>query len=302
MSVMEQYIHAPRGRMRPIVAPPGTSLGQLSPDVFADLAAELGLPSLALMTPWATRAGDIAWTPITHPDTNIMLWGLTDAQLAAVTAATYGQPLPFVGIVTEGPLTDASLERLWEGTPYAPYETQAVYGQHDDKPVPTILFLHWGELLGPESAPARPRSLESAASHAQGQLVFAAQVPRQPQTDREEPVMPFESALSAQLSLSQAATTQPTAAANPASQFCEAHGGRLEIMETPEGPTGICVLPDGTSCEEWSLYHGTCGSSSLTAPAPAPAGMSPAARSLLIVGVSAAVGIGLLAWLTRSKS
>lgn len=47
--------------------------------------------------------------------------------------------------------------------------------------------------------------------------------------------------------------------ANPASQYCEEHNGKLEIRDSPEGQTGFCILPNNTECEEWSYYRGECG-------------------------------------------
>ena len=52
---------------------------------------------------------------------------------------------------------------------------------------------------------------------------------------------------------------QDTQIANPASEFCIEQGGRLEIVEGDEGQTGICVLEDGTECEEWAYFRGECG-------------------------------------------
>jgi len=46
--------------------------------------------------------------------------------------------------------------------------------------------------------------------------------------------------------------------ANPASVYCREQGGTLRIKETEEGQQGICVLPDGTECEEWEYFRGTC--------------------------------------------
>jgi putative hemolysin len=45
---------------------------------------------------------------------------------------------------------------------------------------------------------------------------------------------------------------------NPASVYCEEQGGRVEIVDTPEGQQGICVLPDGLRCEEWAFFRGEC--------------------------------------------
>lgn len=46
--------------------------------------------------------------------------------------------------------------------------------------------------------------------------------------------------------------------ANPASENCVAKGGKVEIIDTPAGQSGICVFPDGTRCEEWALLRGQC--------------------------------------------
>lgn len=55
---------------------------------------------------------------------------------------------------------------------------------------------------------------------------------------------------------------------NPASAFCEARGGRLEIRTGDDGgQVGYCVFSDGSECEEWAFYRGECvpGESELTA-------------------------------------
>lgn len=61
-----------------------------------------------------------------------------------------------------------------------------------------------------------------------------------------------------------------TGLANPASEFCLKKGGKLEIRTNDSGGQfGICHLPDGTECEEWALFKGTCPSVSDEAqPAP----------------------------------
>lgn len=46
---------------------------------------------------------------------------------------------------------------------------------------------------------------------------------------------------------------------NPASVFCEAQGGRLEIREDASGnQAGICVFSDGSECEEWAFFRNEC--------------------------------------------
>jgi len=55
------------------------------------------------------------------------------------------------------------------------------------------------------------------------------------------------------------ATPAMPGTANPASVFCEEHGGRLEIREDPSGgQMGICVFADGSECNEWAYFRGEC--------------------------------------------
>jgi uncharacterized protein len=70
---------------------------------------------------------------------------------------------------------------------------------------------------------------------------------------------------SAQPSGSQPATPAPAATvaeksgiANPASTNCVDKGGKLDIVKGQAGEIGMCILPDGTTCEEWALFRGEC--------------------------------------------
>ena len=46
---------------------------------------------------------------------------------------------------------------------------------------------------------------------------------------------------------------------NPASVYCEEHGGTLEIVTAADGSqAGLCYFPDGTACEEWTYFRGEC--------------------------------------------
>jgi hypothetical protein len=47
-------------------------------------------------------------------------------------------------------------------------------------------------------------------------------------------------------------------AGNPASANCVAKGGRVVIVETTLGQSGVCVFPDGSRCEEWRFFRGEC--------------------------------------------
>ncbi|HQX11726.1 MAG TPA: DUF333 domain-containing protein [Thermoflexales bacterium] len=68
-----------------------------------------------------------------------------------------------------------------------------------------------------------------------------------------------------------AATVAPQIGlANPASVYCGQRGNKLEIRTAADGSqTGICVFPDGASCEEWAYFRGTCGPAVPKTPLPA---------------------------------
>jgi putative hemolysin len=50
-----------------------------------------------------------------------------------------------------------------------------------------------------------------------------------------------------------------TQIANPASQYCEQQGYRVEIVTAPDGSqSGNCVAPSGNKCDEWAFYRKEC--------------------------------------------
>jgi putative hemolysin len=70
---------------------------------------------------------------------------------------------------------------------------------------------------------------------------------------------------------------QPTPTAvpllpNPASVHCEQNGGTLELRTADDGSvSGVCVFDDGSECDEWAFYRGTCRPGDSLAPTPEPA-------------------------------
>ena len=54
---------------------------------------------------------------------------------------------------------------------------------------------------------------------------------------------------------------------NPASVYCEQHGNKLEIHTAEDGnQSGICVFPDGSTCDEWAYFRGECGPAAQKSP------------------------------------
>ena len=57
---------------------------------------------------------------------------------------------------------------------------------------------------------------------------------------------------------------------NPASVYCEQNGNKLEIRTAADGSqSGVCVFPDGSTCDEWAYFRGECGLAAQKSPTPA---------------------------------
>ncbi len=67
-----------------------------------------------------------------------------------------------------------------------------------------------------------------------------------------------------------AATDMPQAGMpNPASVYCEQNGNKLEIQTASDGSqSGVCVFPDGKTCDEWAYFRGECGPAAQKSPTP----------------------------------
>jgi len=47
--------------------------------------------------------------------------------------------------------------------------------------------------------------------------------------------------------------------ANPASVYCEKQNGTSKIITASDGSqSGLCVLQNGTECDEWKFFRGEC--------------------------------------------
>jgi len=56
---------------------------------------------------------------------------------------------------------------------------------------------------------------------------------------------------------------------NPASVYCEQNGNALEIRTADDGSqSGVCVFPDGSTCDEWAYFRGECGPATTITPEP----------------------------------
>jgi pimeloyl-ACP methyl ester carboxylesterase/putative hemolysin len=82
---------------------------------------------------------------------------------------------------------------------------------------------------------------------------------------------------------SKADNTAEAGLPNPAAVYCQEQGHRHEIRTDADGSQyGVCILADGTACDEWAYYRGECGPGAVEAveptataePEPAPAAVA----------------------------
>ena len=56
---------------------------------------------------------------------------------------------------------------------------------------------------------------------------------------------------------------------NPASVYCKQNGNKLEIRTAADGgQSGVCIFPDGSTCDEWAYFRGECGPAIQKIPTP----------------------------------
>ncbi|HEY9075158.1 MAG TPA: DUF333 domain-containing protein [Anaerolineaceae bacterium] len=69
-----------------------------------------------------------------------------------------------------------------------------------------------------------------------------------------------------------ATSTPPVNMPDHASVYCVQHGNKFEIHIAADGSqAGVCVFPDGSTCDEWSYFRGECGFGVQASPTPAAA-------------------------------
>ena len=73
------------------------------------------------------------------------------------------------------------------------------------------------------------------------------------------------------MALTACTAPQPqTGIPNPASVYCEQKGNTLEIRTAADGSqSGVCVFPDGSTCDEWAYYRGECSPAAQASSTPA---------------------------------
>lgn len=178
--------------------PEGQTLSPELVSALSQLPLEMELPVVGHATPWATKKNDLEWDANeAAPSHNLKLYGINAEKVRKAFDKLFGQPIPFIGVLTDEPLMHTEVLGALEGTDYELYETLAVYSQDDKDPVPPISYFYWLS-MGPEGT-KRTKSLDVAAQQMHGTLVLPSRVPYASSTQRAFPAMSFEEALNSDL-------------------------------------------------------------------------------------------------------
>lgn len=177
-------------------SPPGVVLPAALEDLLQGLVGTLSLAPAGILTPWAARTGDVAWTDIVKPDTNISTFAMSEVMLKQAEQALFNTPLPFVLVLTDKIQPTTQLQEILDEAPYELYQTQAVYRQSDAKSIPSIAYVHWLKVKDLDEQPSTPKSMDTVAQEmGGGRLLYGQQVPVESSSIRPAPTMPFSQAL-----------------------------------------------------------------------------------------------------------
>ena len=75
---------------------------------------------------------------------------------------------------------------------------------------------------------------------------------------REEPAPTGSAPEFLVTSIAKVADASTAGLPNPASVYCEEHGGTVDIRSDVRGERGVCIFRDGSECDEWAFFHGRC--------------------------------------------
>jgi hypothetical protein len=199
-------------------------LGQAPEQTMSALAANTmqsflqSIQPLGIYIPWADQVGEHDWK-VVSPDQRYALYPVTADILSSAERASFGQPVGFVTVLSAHQLTLADAARLFDGTPFEYFSTDASYRDDDHKSAPTIYFVYWGRLRDTAQTVGNYKTLESQAKAMGVQLAFPVYV--NVPADATQPAIDFNLALKAQ-------QLAPTTAAMPTA-----------IAPTPVAPTAI---------------------------------------------------------------
>ena len=173
----------------------------LSPELIAALSSlptDMEMPASEVLTPWAVKESDFTWQPNTEaPKYNLQTYKISTGQVRQGYDKLFGQPIPYLAIVSKDQIPKAQMESALDGTDYDLYETIAVYDQADKSTVPQIAYFHWISMS--EEGKKRTRTLGQAVSDVHGHLRFAARVSYADTAARAFPAMSFDEATDTEL-------------------------------------------------------------------------------------------------------
>jgi len=184
-------------------APLGQDISSQTADLLNQMVTQLGLKEMGVYTPWGGRMSDFSWKEVDHPDTNTVVFNMTDELLAGAQTAMFGAPIPFLVILTPRLPSKEELDEALDGSNYELFQTIASYRQDDPNPIPAIYFVNWVRLVDDNEVNREVKSMSSVATRLGGSLMYGQQVPVEGSTVRAAPEISFQDALEGQFGSSE---------------------------------------------------------------------------------------------------
>lgn len=148
--------------------PQGVTASRERTSQLLQIPEEVGLPRFGVFIPWAKKNGT-TWLEVDTPDEVYEAFGLSGGSIEQATKEVlWGDPIPYVAVLTRGLPDGSAMLKAFDGTGYEPVETWATYSSSDTKHVPDPVFLHWLMAVDDESV----GDLEDAAASIRGALVY----------------------------------------------------------------------------------------------------------------------------------
>jgi len=153
---LRPHLKLPPRRPAPVFGPYSSSVGDAATSLPALALEELGRQVAAEapfgeLSLWALQDSEESFVPA-QTKKKYLAFPVDPRRLSAAQAAAFGQPIPFVAVLSERMTKLSDVEAAWENTPYEDAGTEVVYREDDGKGVPTGYFLHWANLRGDQVA------------------------------------------------------------------------------------------------------------------------------------------------------
>jgi hypothetical protein len=194
-----RHLTLPPRRPDPVAGPYSNAVGDetvrsLPELVLEELAQQVAASApIGELTLWAIQDGEANFSAA-QTQKKYLAYPVDPKRLTAAQQAAFGQPIPFVAVISDQAMLQSAIEAAWDGSPYEDAGTEVVYREDDPQEVPTGYFVHWGNLRG-DQINVDYSKLGTPTIALRGTLVYLLPAPITGQ-ERPYPHIPFSTAWS----------------------------------------------------------------------------------------------------------